>query len=282
MQADESLAWNLHSGRVTRPSTRLAGDAVISPDGRFVSALDFGGDVRIWLTSNGKIVRSLHVGHATELRLNPTGDIVATDPADNRLRLWDWHSGKLLRTLPAAGYGFARSAFDPTGNLLAVAEWESSSTASGYGWHGYARIWNWHTGKLQHRLEAGVGPIVNHPPVFSTNGERLLVISGSAIYVWQTKRGTLLARLAGRTGAIGAAHFDAFGRYVIAVGADSAAHVFDIATGSEIAVLADHGGRVTDASFSPHDRWLLTTGTDGEIHIYLCNFCRSPTPQQGR
>jgi WD40 repeat protein len=282
LQGAESFAWNLDSGRVTRPSTRVAGDAVISPDGRFVSALDFGGRIRIWRTSDGKIVRSLRVSDATELRLDPTGNIIVTDPLGNRLRVWDWNSGRLLHALPAADGGFARSAFDPTGKLLAVAEWESASTARGYGWHGYVRIWDWHTGKLQHRLEAGVGPIVNHPPAFSSNGARLLVISGNAIYVWETGSGELLARLSERMGTIGTAHFDASGRYVIAVGADSTARIFDIATGSEIAVLADHRGQVTEANFSPHDRWLLTAGTDGEIHVYPCNFCRPPTPQQQR
>jgi WD40 repeat protein len=275
LEGNDSVAWDPISGRASRPTRQLGGDAVISRDGRFVSQLDFNGRLNVWRTRDGTIARTFAVGDVTEIRLSPSGDVFAADPVSSTLAVWDSKRGRVLRRLPAAGGGFARSSFDPSGKLLAVAEFESSSPR-GYGWRAFVRLWDWRAGKLERTLEAGIGPLVNHPPVFDASGEHLLVISGNAVYVWETSNGRLAARFASQTGMVHVAQFSANGRYIVTVGADGAARVFDLATASEIVVLRDHRGGVTDARFSRHDRWLVTAGADGEIHVYACTLCSSP------
>jgi WD40 repeat protein len=283
----EPVAWDLTSDTSSRPRAprRLVGNAVISPDGRFVSVLDFNDALYIWRTSDGTIVRTFTLARprngVAEIRLGPRGDVLAADPTGSTLTVWDWNRARLIRSLPAAEGGFARSSFDPTGTLLAVAEWESASSRRGYGWRGFVRVWDWRTGRLERTLEAGAAEVVNHPPTFDATGDKLLVISGNAVYVWETKTGRFVARLVGHAGLINAARFSADGRYVITAGADSTSRVFDLATASEIIVLRDHHGQVTDARFSPHEHWLLTAGGDGEIHVYDCNFCASREPRRG-
>jgi WD40 repeat protein len=106
----------------------------LSPDGTLLASGARDAVVRLWNTSDGKLVRELK-GHGRDIysaAFHPDGTSLATGDYDGKILHWDVAAGKLLRTLDAGGLttrnseflcdvgGVRALAFDATGERLAA------------------------------------------------------------------------------------------------------------------------------------------------------------------
>jgi WD40 repeat protein len=100
-----------------------------SPDGKFVLAADYRGDVRIWETATGKLERTLSHNRAGSCRavLSPDGKWLATVGGqmkdgqwEGSVKLWDFRAGDEKQTLPELK-GSA-IAFSPDSRRLAIGD----------------------------------------------------------------------------------------------------------------------------------------------------------------
>lgn len=180
--------------RVLRGYTEPMAAMAFSPDNKTL----VGGDQRnleiwIWNRRTGHIVRNLNVpdykingysieqGYPDAFSYSPNGKILAiagserTDVYRDSVRLWNVHTGKIVKTLPENVLA-PRIAFSPDGNTLLVC---SSDVEEGDG-RGRIILWNFRMGRDQTLLR---DPSKMHSPVFSSNG-KLLATSDNEGNIW--------------------------------------------------------------------------------------------------
>ncbi len=96
------------------------GRPAFSSDGQYLAAGLAGGVVRLWSTSDGRLVQSFsgHIGDVRAIAFSPNGQWLATTGADHTIRLWSIRQGEeVLRLRGHQGRGMCL-AFHPSGKFL--------------------------------------------------------------------------------------------------------------------------------------------------------------------
>src|SRR5205807_6749802 len=95
-----------------------------SADGRYLAAADNNFTVRIWRTSDARLVQTFNAGIVVNvLAYSPSGSRLITGGGVGRLKMWDPLKGELIHEfagLAEVGFGrdFTSLAFDTTGNTV--------------------------------------------------------------------------------------------------------------------------------------------------------------------
>ncbi|MEQ8994889.1 MAG: WD40 repeat domain-containing protein [Coleofasciculus sp. B1-GNL1-01] len=176
--------WNLTTGKLLHKlednndadiSNILA--LAISPDSQIIATGHLGGGIKIWNLRTGKLLRTL-AGHSTpvnKLTFSPFGQILVSGGSsytdiyvngfpqsnveDASLKMWNWQTGELVRTLIDNYESITALAIEPYGQILAS------------GSQNEIKIWNLHTGQLLRTMDVDdVGSLT-----FSADGQTLFV-----------------------------------------------------------------------------------------------------------
>ncbi len=101
----------------------------LSADGNLIAMGGlWNGDVRIWSTTNGKIVRVLHV-HTDVVNqsvFSPDGTKLAMVSADSTVKLWSVGNGELLATFTGHQGWVLRVAFSPDGSKILTSGFDNT------------------------------------------------------------------------------------------------------------------------------------------------------------
>ena len=129
--------WAIQEGREIRYGERITGLAA-SPDGRFVAAgLGPTGDVHIWSTTSGNVVRSWRTRQATMYRLafSPDSRLLAANGVQGRtVQIWRLPEAVAAETEPAIDvFETIRSAKDEELNSLLDRTPDLPNSRDGYG-----------------------------------------------------------------------------------------------------------------------------------------------------
>ena len=114
--------WNAEDGKLTgtsflpRPSWM---PSALSPDGTLFAGADGEGDMAVWDVASGSHICRLPTGNGNQAAFSPNGRILATYCWQDRIRLWDAHTGK-ERPSDDAKYKLFELAFSPDGSSLAA------------------------------------------------------------------------------------------------------------------------------------------------------------------
>ena len=114
--------WNLPPTDRRQIGIDLTIAVAFSADGRFLAGGGFGGQLRVWLTSDSGQVMSVaaHEGTVAAVAWSPDGGRLATAGADGSVKLWEFPSGRLLATYQGH-LGFVSGVtFSPDGNQFAT------------------------------------------------------------------------------------------------------------------------------------------------------------------
>ena len=297
---------------------------LITADKGMVTAIAFSADSRrlaggsghytlsVWDARSGKLLKTFGlekshpevVGGPVQVvfvAFSPDGRrLVSFARYEGTLRVWDVHTGNLLKTF-GEGIGEA-AAFSPDGRILAlgVGDWR----------FGYINLWNAETG--EHRDILGAGQPLSM--VFSPDSQMLAAVTGyddKALYVWDVHTEERLHKLIGHTGSIYALAFSANGRVVaggsagdrtlrmwdahtgdllktfrghtdlvralafspsgdtlVSASSDTTLRLWNAETGHEKKVFMEHIGWGVDAVFSPNGKWLASVSSDDKIHLW--------------
>jgi WD40 repeat protein/tRNA A-37 threonylcarbamoyl transferase component Bud32 len=204
----EALTIRGHVG----PITALA----VSPDGMLIAgaslsrdSVPYAADLKVWDAATGKLAMALdNRTQVTDLAFNPDGTRLASVGYDDRVRIWDLKTAKVLQQIQVGGAVVHRVAFSPDGTRLAALA------------RSQIRLFDADSGSELFTLSghtAGVRALA-----FSPDGRRL--VSGGAdrlVKLWDLATRKEVFSRSGHTGAIDAVAFSPGQDQIISSGAGS-------------------------------------------------------------
>ena len=173
--------WDIKTGKEIGVIAGKSGtfkSVAFSGDGKYlISGIEF--DVKMWDIKTCKEIRIFagHLGIVNSVVFSPNGRIIASSDNGNEIRLWNWFTGKLIRTLIGhSGWlhnGVNSVAISPDGKLIASGGGDKN-----------IKIWNIRNGELLCTLSGHTKGVTS--VAFSMDGKTL--VSGSMdkhIKIWQ-------------------------------------------------------------------------------------------------
>jgi WD40 repeat protein len=275
---DRSISiWATNTGKLQGriPQAGDIRDVQVSPDGQFLLGTSLKGTTKLWQikaepqtqTFKEHLISQLSVSAVTQATFSPSGQRFATASEDGTIRLWDTHTGKLIRP-------FSQTSLTAPG-LLRIAN--SSVTPAS------------HPTPLPNAL-IPAQPVVQMK--FSPN-EQILATTDPLNRVWlwnissnmgAAKSQPLLPAYSFSQPETSAPEtsttenllsFSPDGQIVATVEPDTtkpdgvhSAHLWNTQTGKEVGTLPGHQGKISRVQFSPDGTYVATTSADGVVRFW--------------
>lgn len=214
-----------------------AAHLLFSPDDRWFMACTPKGEASVWDAKTGELKARLATGYKTlftQIAIDNSRWLLATSDLDKPLiKLWDLHTGKLIRTFEHPPRQNPYNIFHPE------RETETKDGAT--------------------------------DPTFTLDGRKLLSVSFlfSRIYVWDLESGKLEKTLGSHGSTIYRLVVDPTGRYLATTSRDRTASLWDLKTMELITSIGDFRGRVSSAAFGPDGRTLAVASADQDRKVKL-------------
>lgn len=253
----------------TKGHMSLIRGLVATADGRHLVSAGDDKVVRVWDWQLGTTVRSFYglsqigdVGKIFAIDLSPAGTAGApagqhrwlavsgrmNDKANDELiRLYDFESGRLERTLRGAhNNNIISMAFSPDAKRIASGAWDN-----------LAAIWNVETGAIEHILKGHENTIFSL--AFTRDGQR--VVTGSydkTLKLWDVRTGNLIETMRGHTEGIGAVAVHPTNGQIYSGDYAGKIRRWDGQTGKPLGDFADQRTLVGSLTFSRDGRTLIS------------------------
>jgi dipeptidyl aminopeptidase/acylaminoacyl peptidase len=252
-----------------------------SPDGRFIAAGGYGGEVYLWEVATGKEVHRFmgHRNNVNGVAFSPDGRYLLSGGHDSTMRLWDLETGKEIRKFQGHTGWIFGVAFSPDGRMAvsSSADWSPKPDNS-------LRLWDVRSGAELKRFEGHKGPILS--VAFLPDGRRILSGSDdSSVRLWSVETGKELRAYMKHATAVRCVAVSSDGRFalsggnadygklepaiqrggerVVADAENCIVCVWDIESGQLLRQLRGHEGGVHSAAFSRDGRYALS-GSGGQ------------------
>jgi WD40 repeat protein len=272
--------WDLDKGEMR---ARLAESAqpglafqqvVFSADGKMIAAAEDNA-VEVWDAKTLDVKQVLAGHRPCCIALSPDGKLlVAGDPDEKSILLWNVETGSLERTLDTREAQPWSLAFSPDGNTLVVGavkdertpeSWKDVNLVSGQ-----VQLWDAQIWTLKHVLkhENYVSAVAISP-----NG-KLLASAGRGVLLWDAQTGERLHSLQELNSPTRTVAFSPDGQTVMAGGKDGKVRLWDVRTGKLIATLKGAGlgwfgaSEIYSIAFSPDGKTLAAASQDQTVRLW--------------
>lgn len=201
-----------------------------------------------------------HQGAVRDAAYSPDGRHILTGSYDRTARVWDAHTGILLRVFKGHTDVVRTAAYSPDGSQVLTA-----------GLDGTARIWDAGTALEVRTLRVPKGV---HSAAWSPGGERIVTTSDDGLRIWDARTGALSMQVTGRDDALlgsdfkPRAVFSPDGTRILAIAPDHTARVRDARSGRQLLVLSGHADGVRSAAYSPDGDRIVTCSVDTTARIW--------------
>lgn len=204
-----------------------------------------------WTT---KVIESPHVS----VSFSPDGRLLASGGTDdNKVKVWELMSGRLLHTITGHDKQVNSVAFSPDSRLLASAGSDA------------IKVWDVVNGQMFHTFN-----LTSWSVTFSPDGR--LLASGSkdlgnkdwTVKVWEVTSGRLLHTLSEHKYSVISVAFSPDGRLLASGGWDETVKVWEVESGRLLHTLRGHTLNVESVAFSPDGRLLASGSYDKTVKIW--------------
>jgi WD40 repeat protein len=244
---------------IAQPDRTLKGHSVwvyaiaISPDRKTLASGSYDGSIKVWDLHTGQLLRTINA-HATAVEsLAISGNILVSGSWDNRVKLWNLAKGELIRTLPKHSDDVKSVAISSDGKILASASWDKT-----------VKLWNVQTGEEIHTF---IHTDAVRAVAISPDGQ--LLASGTEdgkIAIWQLNTRKLRTPLAAHDKAIFSIAFSSNGN--IASGSDEGTIKLWSSHGELLHTLTGHNSAVRSVAFSPDGNIIASGSHDSTIKLW--------------
>jgi WD40 repeat protein len=278
---------------------------MFSHDGRRVAAAGHERIVRLWDTTTGKELLSLH-GHDNivgRVLFSPDGHRLVSASADGQVQIWDGspfdQPDPRIRTLGGPDeVEFLGVAFSTDGGLLASASadgsiklWDVPSGRLVCPFHGHTeaamcvaidrdgryllsgsmdktvRLWDVRTGKEVYCIRGF--KVMVHSVAFSPDGSAFATGSHRKLQLWDTRTGHPLPfDEEADPEFVGGLAFNREGDYLACVGHGKTANVWKISTREKVCSFGGHKTSAFGVAFHPEGKYLASGGYDQRVRLW--------------
>lgn len=186
---------------------------------------------------------------------SPDSRYIATGGTDNRIVIWDAHSGAIVNELKTRGWPRALKFTHDSRYLV-----------SG-GKDNKVKIWDYKSGKIIHDMKGHRDQII----AIDISPDDKYIASGSAdelIKLWDLDRGRILEDLKGHRGNVTSVMFHPTGAKLVSGSADKTVKEWNIPRGNEISSIKAHSSWVRAVAYSPDGNLIASAGDDKRIQIW--------------
>ena len=190
------------------------------------------------------------------LVMTPDGKSLLSSSADKKIKIWDFSTGKEIRTLIEASIPINYFAISP--------DWQTLATG---GTGNTIAIWDFDSGKKIRTLK-GHSSYVNYVAI-SPDGNKLASASADhTIKIWDLSSGKELLTLTGHSSYVNYIAITPDGRKLASASADNTIKIWDLSSGKELLTLIGHSGSVNSLAITPDGRKLASASADHTIKIW--------------
>ncbi len=230
-------------------------DLLVSLSGDRLAAADGGGEVRIWRSSDGALLREFAVDpFVTALAAAPDGAMLAVGTEDGSVELRTVE-GERIGSLDGLRGEVRALTFSPDGALLAAGD-EA----------GAVNLWRVETGEAVDRLPAGGDEV--RTLAFSPHGTYLAVAAGREVRIWKVHEGRQYRTLESSSSQTTALAFSSDGRLLAVGSLTGRIELWAFPDGVLRGTLEGHGGTITGLTFTPDGGLLISASRDGTVRFW--------------
>jgi WD40 repeat protein len=264
-----------HSAPRPLPHNSAVLSVAFSPDAKFVATATQAGDLHLWRTSSGRLVRQWkpHASSAACIAFSPDGRRLASGSSDGKVKLWAFEKvlhGDVRQPVAQLNHeSYIRHlAFSPDGGRLAVAAGRAAKE------FGEIKIWDLESLRCERTLEFTTQ--VNCVQ-FSRDGRRLAAVDVYSLTLWDVDTGQQVFLRRDVDGLLEGVAFSPDGDRLatagglIAVSANRSVKMWDAQDGHEIRSFPGHVGGLRSVAFSPDGRRLASAGLDQTVKLWDAN-----------
>ncbi len=232
-----------------------ADSILFSPDGSHLLASGEGRGVRVHDAATGREILQIkdHPGNTYQASYNVAGNRIITADQDDYFRIWDAHSGALIRAISRSSVGI--SALSPDGRWVVYCNSDNIDS----------QIWEVDAADDGVRLDSKVGKVMETS--FHSKLPYVLLPTGNIVRIWDLVNRKSLQVLEGHSAPVYAAAYSPDGSRIVTGGADSNIKVWDTATGTQLISLKCNDV-VWDVCFSPNGLQVLAYTRDSTVTVY--------------
>lgn len=197
-----------------------------------------------------------HTSHINSVDISSNGKLLLTASSDNTIKIWDIHTGYILKDISAHKSEIVSAMFSSDGKTILSCSWDKT-----------AKLWDTETGKLLFDFighEEGV-----YSAQFSHDGNKIVTASfDSTAKIWDVKTGVLLFTLKGHKDAVIYAEFSPDDRNVVTASWDRSVKIWNAYNGNLLFNLYGIKGYITSTHYSHNGKFIVTASRDNRAKIW--------------
>lgn len=195
-------------------------------------------------------------GKISSVAISPDGEKLVSGCLDKTIKIWDLHSGELLRTLIGHSEDISSVAISPDGQFLASSSLHCPKSN--------VKVWSLNTGKLLHN---SLGHKKSVHFVTMDSEARILVSGSNKIKIWNLHTGERLRTL-WHSCAVNAAITGSDGNLLVSGSSDGKIKLWDIRNGDSLGTITGHKEAITSLAINPGEQFLISGSEDKTIKIW--------------